>query len=175
MWCITTSTMSILWNGEPTEKFEPTRGIWQGDPSSPYLFVACMERLAQLIEREVSQGRWHPFPTSRRAHKISHLTFANDVAFFVEASIEQAGVIKNCLSRFYMSSGQKISSVKSSIYFSANTDAHLMGASLCGSGYADDGGFGPVSRGAHVAWEGKLKHLSVRCRSSRQTISGLEK
>jgi len=65
MECVTTCSLSILWNGEPTEKFAPTWGIHQGDPLSPYLFMACMEKLA-LIELEVSQNRWKPFPTSRR-------------------------------------------------------------------------------------------------------------
>lgn len=39
----TNSTMQILWNGTPTQKFRPTRAVRQGCPLSPYLFVLCME------------------------------------------------------------------------------------------------------------------------------------
>lgn len=47
--CISSPSMRILRNGEPTDKFIPSRGIRQGDPLSPYLFVLCMERLNQVI------------------------------------------------------------------------------------------------------------------------------
>jgi len=50
MHCVSSCSLNILWNGEPFEAFKPSRGVRQGDPLSPYLFVACMERLSQLIE-----------------------------------------------------------------------------------------------------------------------------
>jgi len=50
---ITTCSMRILWNGEPTEQFFPKRGIRQGDPLSPHIIVACLERLAHLINEKV--------------------------------------------------------------------------------------------------------------------------
>jgi len=56
MLCITSCSMRILWNGEPTDCFHPTRGIRQGDPLSPYIFMACIERLSQLIEGLVQSG-----------------------------------------------------------------------------------------------------------------------
>ena len=54
--CVTSCTLNILWNGEPTG------GIHQGDPLSSYLFVACMERLSQLIENNVAEGKWKAIP-----------------------------------------------------------------------------------------------------------------
>ena len=60
MRCITSCSMRVLWNGESTDCFHPSRGIRQGDPLSPYIFVACVERLSQLIEGLVQGGQWRP-------------------------------------------------------------------------------------------------------------------
>lgn len=45
-----------LRNGEKTDSFSPSRGIRQGDPLSPYLFVLCMERLNQVIQEGIIRG-----------------------------------------------------------------------------------------------------------------------
>ena len=65
MCCIESTNLSILWNGEPMDAFRPTRGIRQGDPLYPYLYVICMERLAHIIDREVRLGAWKPLRASR--------------------------------------------------------------------------------------------------------------
>jgi len=74
--------MQILWNGKPTDKFIPTRGIRRGDPSSPYLFVAYMERLSQYIEyiEEMAGAKqWSPISICRGGPEFSHLFFADDI------------------------------------------------------------------------------------------------
>jgi len=47
--CISSMNKQILWNGSTTDKFKPSRGIRQGDPISPSLFVLCMEKLSYII------------------------------------------------------------------------------------------------------------------------------
>ena len=56
MMCIATVSYLILINGEPTSTIYPSRGIRQGDPFSPYLFLLCTEGLHGLISRAVSAG-----------------------------------------------------------------------------------------------------------------------
>ena len=49
MECITSISYSLLVNGEPHGHITPTRGISQGDPLSPYLFLLCLEGLHRII------------------------------------------------------------------------------------------------------------------------------
>lgn len=50
MSAIAMTTMQVLWNGIPIEKFRPTRGVSQGYPLLPYLFVLCMEWLGHSFQ-----------------------------------------------------------------------------------------------------------------------------
>lgn len=120
MQCISTASLQVLWNGEPTQPFYPSRGIRQGDPLSPYLFVMCMERLYQTIEEAIVNNKWRPIRASRNGSLLSNLFFADDIVLFAEADIDQANVINDCLTRFCLASGQKISCSKSRVYFSSN-------------------------------------------------------
>lgn len=97
--CITSSSLSILWNGTRLPSFTPTRGLRQGDPLSPYLFVICMEKLS-LISEAVSAKRWLPFGVSKNGPWVSHLLFADDVLFFTRACIEQARLVADIMGNF---------------------------------------------------------------------------
>lgn len=59
---ISTSSISVLVNGNTTPSFKPTRGIRQGDPMSPYMFILCMELLLRKINYEIDTLQWSPFP-----------------------------------------------------------------------------------------------------------------
>jgi len=122
MHCVSSCSRNILWNGEPSGAFRPSRGVRQGDPLSSYLFVACMERLSQLIEAHCLAGKWKAISIPKGGTHLSHLMFADDVVLFGEASREQAQIIKACLQEFCEASGQKVSMHKSSIFFSPNTN-----------------------------------------------------
>lgn len=91
MECVTTSSLSVLWNSEPKQYFKPSRGVRQGDPLSPYLFVMCMERLFQTIEEAIAQEKWNPIRASRDGPLLSNLFFADDVVLFAEASVDHVG------------------------------------------------------------------------------------
>ena len=71
--CIEITSLNVMWNGRATQSFRPSRGIRQGDPLSPYIFVLCLERLSQLINQNMEDNRWKPFSVRRNGLKISHL------------------------------------------------------------------------------------------------------
>ena len=56
MECITTASYSILINGEPHGDIKASRGLRQGNPLSPYLFLLCIEGLHGLIKRQQAMG-----------------------------------------------------------------------------------------------------------------------
>ncbi|KAH9670623.1 putative ribonuclease H protein [Citrus sinensis] len=123
MACITSATMRVLWNGEASEEFVPSRGIRQGDPLSPYIFVLCVERLSHGINRAVTAGDWRPIRLARRGTPLTHLFFADDLLLLAEADIEQAGVINMVLNNFCQSSEAKVNKAKSQVFFSKNISA----------------------------------------------------
>lgn len=114
-----------MWNGSASQKFIPCRGIRQGDPLSPYIFVLCLERLSQIINKSVEDGRWKPFTVRRNGLKISHLCFADDMLLFAEASVDQMNKIHQCLDEFCAASGQRVSVAKTKIFFSKNVSSAL--------------------------------------------------
>ncbi|KAG7585751.1 Pentatricopeptide repeat [Arabidopsis thaliana x Arabidopsis arenosa] len=110
MQCVSGPSMAVLWNGEKTAPFTPSRGLRQGDPLSPYLFVLCLERLCHLIELAVDSKEWKPINLSRGGPKLSHVCFADDLILFAEASVSQVRVIRKVLEKFCLASGQKMDS-----------------------------------------------------------------
>ena len=83
MVCVKTVTYSILVNGEPRGLIHPSRGIRQGDPLSPFLFLLCTEGLNGLIKQAEVNGDIHGFSLYRRGPKLTHLLFADDSLFFL--------------------------------------------------------------------------------------------
>lgn len=58
--CIASAKMNVLWNGEFTEDFKPSRGTRQGDSISPYIFALCFEGVSHGICSSMDNGEWKP-------------------------------------------------------------------------------------------------------------------
>ncbi|XP_061374672.1 uncharacterized protein LOC133316890 [Gastrolobium bilobum] len=65
--------VSVLWNGAIAGDFLSSRGVRQGDPLSPYIFVLAMEKLSHLIQDAVDNKRWKPISVGSKGPKIAHL------------------------------------------------------------------------------------------------------
>ena len=77
MECITIVSYFILVNGEPKGLFRPSRGLRQGDPLSPYLFLFCAEGLNALLRKAALRGEIHGFYICRNGPKLTHLFFCS--------------------------------------------------------------------------------------------------
>lgn len=122
MSCISIVSTSILFNGGMMEPINPSRGIRQGDPLSPYIFILCMEFLGQLIEGKCNEKLWNPVKASRSEPSFSHLFFVNDLVLFAKVNQANCIAIHEVLDTFCEKSGQTISESKSRVFFSPNVD-----------------------------------------------------
>ena len=121
MRCISLVSYSILINGTACGNIIPTRGLRQGDPLSPTLFLICTEGLYALINRFVWNQLLTGISICRGCPRVTHFLFVGDSILFCKASVEESRVLKNILQQYEDSSGQKINTDKSSIFFSPNT------------------------------------------------------
>ncbi|XP_062152071.1 uncharacterized protein LOC133860496 [Alnus glutinosa] len=135
MTCVRSATYFVMVNGTPMGSISPSRGLRQGDPLSPYLFLLCAEGLSLLLLRAESEGKITGVPISFRGTKISHLFFADDSLLFCRANLMEWSSVQDLLHMYELASGQKLNSEKTSIFFSRNTprplNSHI--ASLVGS------------------------------------------
>jgi len=121
MMCVSTVSYSVLINVEPKGKIIPSRGLRQGDPISPYLFLLCAEGLSAMLKKEEREGYIKGIAASRGAPSISHLLFADDSIVFCRAIVDECDRVVKVLEDYAASSGQKLSKDKTSLYFSKNT------------------------------------------------------
>ncbi|MCH82717.1 putative ribonuclease H protein, partial [Trifolium medium] len=120
MHSVTSVETNVKWHGARADYFRPQRGIRQGDPISPYIFVLCMYKLSHLITQAVEEGRWKTLRAGRNGPMVSHLMFADDLLLFGEANDRQMTCVIESLNEFCRMSGQEISHSKTSILFSKN-------------------------------------------------------
>lgn len=86
MWCVSSVSYAILVNGQPVGNIKPSRGLRQGDPLSPYLFLLCTKSLSSLLSQAEKTGVLTRVPTSRKGPRLSHMFFAGDSLIFCKAN-----------------------------------------------------------------------------------------
>uniref|UniRef100_A0A2N9FDP4 Reverse transcriptase domain-containing protein n=1 Tax=Fagus sylvatica TaxID=28930 RepID=A0A2N9FDP4_FAGSY len=121
MTCVQTTSYSVLLNGEPTGYIKPTRGIRQGDPLSPYLFLLCAEGLSALLCLAEREQQIHGVSICRNGPQISHLLFADDSLLFCQATEEECTRLMEVLAQYERASSQMVNKEKTALFFSKNT------------------------------------------------------
>ncbi|GJW10716.1 RNA-directed DNA polymerase, eukaryota, reverse transcriptase zinc-binding domain protein [Tanacetum coccineum] len=114
--CLSSSRASILVNGSPTSEFSINRGLRQGDPLSPFLFILVMEGLHNAFAEAVGNGLISGININNSTINISHLFFADDVIITTDWNARDLENIIRVLHVFYLASGLKINIHKSNIY-----------------------------------------------------------
>lgn len=120
-----TTTLAVLINGNLTDFFRPSRGLRQGCPLSPYLFLLCSQALSALLKRSVQLRGIRGLRCARKAPEITHVFFADDTLLFGQADIVTSNLFREILDLYESASGQSINLLKSCITFSPNTPSLL--------------------------------------------------
>ena len=111
--------------GRLGNSIQPLRGICQGDPLSPYLFLIVVEGLSALIKKSVDEGVLEGIYVCRRGPKLSHLFFADDSLIFCKATLSDCDSLQRIFQVYEMASGQQLNRAKTSLFFSTNTSREI--------------------------------------------------
>ncbi|CAJ2628008.1 unnamed protein product [Trifolium pratense] len=124
--CIFNSSMSVLVNGSPTKDFVVGKGLRQGDPLSPFLFLIAAEGLTGMMQKAVGIGVFHGYKVSDDL--LFHtLQFADDTILIGKGNWDNLWSIKTVLRSFELVSGLKINFFKSKLY-GINLDDNFLNA-----------------------------------------------
>ncbi|CAM8888420.1 unnamed protein product [Rhodiola kirilowii] len=130
MTCVKTVSYRVKANGKMSRPIVPGRGLRQGDPISPYLFIICQEWLSLKLFKEQDVNRLRGIRVSRGFPLINHLFFADDCLLFLTADFHALRSLKQVLELYGKISGQELNYQKSEICASHNIDPflqHLVG------------------------------------------------
>lgn len=142
MQCVSTVHYSFLFNNEAVGKVIPQRGIRQGDPLSPYIFILCVEVLSGLCKKAHEDGSLPGLIVARNCPKLNHLLFADDTMIFTKTDARSCSTLVNILRDYGLASGQMINAQKSSISFSSKTPADIRARVKAQLGIDKEGGVG---------------------------------
>lgn len=108
--------MSVLVNGSPSGEFKMEKGLRQGDPLAPFLFLIVAQVLNGLFMNVVTLGKFKGVRVGKEVvEEVSMLQFVDDTIFMGEASLQNVVVIKCVLRCFELISGLKVNFHKSKL------------------------------------------------------------
>jgi retron-type reverse transcriptase len=112
---LSSGTSSILLNGVPGKKLYCKRGVRQGDPLSPLLFVLAADLLQAILNKALQQGNLHAPINCPPCPDFPIIQYADDTLVVMQADARQLLCLKSILHSFAMSTGLKVNYHKSSM------------------------------------------------------------
>ncbi|XP_076925064.1 putative mitochondrial protein AtMg01250 [Bidens hawaiensis] len=116
---------AVLVNGSLTFEFNCEKGLRQGDPISPFLFLIVMEALSWVLKKAKSIGELSGVQLSEKEQDITHLFYADDTLILGEWSRENLEKTARILRVFYLCSGMRINLHKSNLFGVGTTDTEV--------------------------------------------------
>ncbi|XP_070036476.1 uncharacterized protein [Nicotiana tomentosiformis] len=117
---------SLIVNGSKHGFFKSSRGLRQGDPLSPPLFVLSVELLSQMLNALQNNRRFHGFYMKRQGPQVNHLAFADDTILFTSGEKHSLQLILNILNTYETVSDQLINKNKSCYSMAENTPQSII-------------------------------------------------
>jgi hypothetical protein len=111
---LSTSSSRVLLNGAPGKPLKHERGLRQGDPISPMLFILAMDLLQRILLKATEKGILQPIGPQERGIKIS--LYADDAAIFVKPSHSDIVILQSLLDVFGQASVLRTNINKSEVY-----------------------------------------------------------
>lgn len=142
MECVSTVSYSVLINGRAEGHIVPERGLRQGDPLSPYLFILCAEVLSHMMSKAMEDRSLLGIKVALTAPAVNHLLFADDSLFFSLANDKAAKQLKGIFSIYEAISGQSINLRKSSVLFGSKVREEVKTRMRNILGIHNEGGIG---------------------------------
>lgn len=129
--CISNIQYFIIINGKPHGRLNSTRGIRQGDPISPFLFVIAIDYLSRLLNH-LEDRRAIKGVVLNDSYSFNHLLFANGILIFVEDNDKYLSKLHFAIKLFEMASRLKINTTKSTISpINVNSERTKVIANVC--------------------------------------------
>ena len=109
-------SLSLFINGSASSFFPPSRGLRQGCPLFPLLFILIAEGLSRCLLHERESGRLKGIKMGENI-SITHLLFVDDVLLFGDGSLRDAQAIHQALYLYCKATGMEVNHQKSCIIF----------------------------------------------------------
>lgn len=124
--CVSSASANYLVNGSPSGDFALEKGLRQGDPLSPFLFLIAAEGISLLTKKAIQEGLLKAALIGRDKVELSHIQYADDTVFVVEGTKENATALKWILKCFELLSGLLVNFDKSKV-FGVNIEREKLG------------------------------------------------